>query len=58
MSTRVCKCGSEMQREYVPVSTQTMERLDNGFMPRSVERLADAPRLYKEREKQHNEPKD
>ena len=30
-------------------STQTMERLDNGIMPRAVERLANAEELHHDR---------
>lgn len=33
------------------MTTNVMEVLDNGLMPRKLERLADAQRLYKERSK-------
>ncbi len=44
-------CGSELDRNSQGPSTQVMERLDNGCMPKRVERLADAERLYRERSK-------
>jgi ribosomal protein S27E len=42
-------CGGVLARAPTGPSTQVMERLDNGAMPRAVERLADAERLYEER---------
>lgn len=46
----VCgKCGGEMARAPRGPNTQVVERLDNGAMPRAVERLSDAERLFKER---------
>jgi len=42
-------CGSMMRRDPRPPSSQVMESIDNGLMPRRVERLADAERLYKDR---------
>ncbi len=44
-----CPCGGELVRISKPPTSQVMERLDDGFMPRAVERPADAERLYKER---------
>jgi putative FmdB family regulatory protein len=37
------KCSAVMQRHANPPTSQTKERLDNGFMNRAIERL------YKER---------
>jgi hypothetical protein len=45
----VCSCGQELRRDTTGPSTQTKEILDDGFMPRSIERLADADYLIKER---------
>lgn len=45
------ECDSSMKRFVKPPSTNTVERLDNGAMPRAVERPADAERLYHERAK-------
>lgn len=47
----VCECGGTLRRTPRPPSTQTMERLDNGFMTKAVERLSEAPRLFHERSK-------
>lgn len=38
-----------MDREATGPSTQTMERLDNGAMPKALERLANAEELYADR---------
>ena len=38
-----------MERNPSGASSQAVERLDNGLMPKAVERIADAERLYKER---------
>lgn len=47
---RACpKCGTALRRDPRPPSTQVMESIDNGIMPRRVERLADAQRLFKDR---------
>ena len=48
-------CGSEMEREMNGPSARVVEKLDNGVMSRSVERLADAERLYKDRAAKHRE---
>lgn len=42
-------CGGTMRRAPKPPTTNVVERLDNGFMPRAIERPADAERLYHER---------
>lgn len=42
-------CGGTWQRDPTGPTTQKYERLDNGLMPRAVERPADAERLFKER---------
>lgn len=45
-----CKeCGSKLERLASGPSTQVMEKLDNGAMGKSIERLADAQRLFAER---------
>lgn len=44
-----CSCGAQFRRAATGPSTQKVERLDNGAMPRAVERLADAERLFKDR---------
>jgi len=49
---RTCEsgsCGAPLEREPKPASHQVMERLDNGIMPRAVERYAEAHRLFDER---------
>jgi len=43
------KCNETMERNPSGASSQAVERLDNGLMPKAVERIADAERLYKER---------
>ena len=42
-------CGGILIRTPNPPSTHTKEILDNGAMPKSLERFSDAERLYKER---------
>jgi hypothetical protein len=51
ISLQLCRtCGEKkMRRAPRGPSVQVMERLDNGAMPRAVERLADAERLYADR---------
>lgn len=49
------KCGGAVKRTPRPPSPFVKERLDNGLMPKVVERPADAQRLYKERSK--NDPR-
>jgi len=48
------KCKSPMKRNASGPTNQVYEQLDNGLMPRKVERLADAERLFKDRAK--NDP--
>lgn len=48
-ASKTCECGSEMSRSPSGLSSQTVERLDNGVMPKALERLADAERLYRDR---------
>lgn len=43
------KCQQPLKRAPAPPSANVVERLDGPFMPRAVERPADAERLYKER---------
>jgi hypothetical protein len=38
-----------VHREANPPSAQVMERLDNGAMPKVLERLADAENLFRDR---------
>jgi hypothetical protein len=47
---RPCQsCAGIMRRAPRPPTAMVVERLDNGLMPRAVERPADAERLYHER---------
>lgn len=48
-----CVCGALLQRDAQGPNTTVHEVLDNGLMPRSLERFSDAQRLYKERSKAH-----
>lgn len=43
------KCAGKLVRRPIAPSTHVKEKLDNGAMPKAVERFADAERLYKER---------
>jgi hypothetical protein len=49
---RCRECGGPLHRAGLGPSTQVVERLDNGLMPRALERLADAERLFEERERE------
>ncbi len=42
-------CGYTLRREPKPPSTRVVETLDNGVMTKRLERLADAERLFAER---------
>lgn len=42
-------CNLPAQRYFKGGSSKAMEVLDNGFMARPVERLADAQRIFQER---------
>lgn len=42
-------CGGILQRVARSPSVQIVETLDNGLMPRKLERLADAERIHEER---------
>jgi hypothetical protein len=42
-------CRTVMNREVQPPSTSVKETIDNGVMPKALERPADAERLHKER---------
>lgn len=45
-----CKeCGEEMVRDGTGPTSSVKEKLDNGMMPKAIERLSDAERLYHER---------
>jgi len=43
-----CACGGKLKREPKGTTTRTVEKLDNGAMPRAVERLSDIESLRKE----------
>lgn len=45
----VCLCGTTMTRTSKPPSSRVVETIDNGVMPKRVEKLIDAERLFKER---------
>jgi len=45
----LCECGQKMKRDPHPPTSRAIETIDNGFMPRAVEKLVDAQRLLKER---------
>lgn len=50
MSTNCTACGvGMMRRRATGPGARKVETLDNGLMPRAVERLADAERLTQER---------
>lgn len=44
-------CSAVLVRAPSAPSTSVVERLDNGHMPRAVERPAEAERLFRERSK-------
>jgi ribosomal protein S27E len=45
-----CKqCSTTLERDPTGPTQQVKERIDNTLMPRAVERLSEAERLYKER---------
>jgi hypothetical protein len=44
-----CKCGNKLEHQSKGPSTTMLERLDNGIMPRAVERYTDAEELFKKR---------
>lgn len=43
-----CTCGGACERSPNPPSTHVMETLDNGAMPRALERRQNAEELYRE----------
>lgn len=47
----VCSCGGAMIRAVGVPGVFVVERLDNGIMVRPLERIAEQPRLHKERVK-------
>lgn len=53
-----CDCGYSLRREPRPPTAQVMETLDNGVMTKRLERLADAERLFEERDQVNKKPKD
>lgn len=54
-ATQPCpECGSEMARDTQGPGLSVMETIDNGIMPRPVERLSEAPRLIAERNAAHD----
>ena len=44
-----CLCGGLLVKQAGAPTTQSMERLDNGAMPRAVERYTDAEQIMQER---------
>jgi hypothetical protein len=44
-----CSCTGELERTPRPPSARVTETLDNGVMTKRLERLADAERLFSER---------
>jgi hypothetical protein len=46
----VCKCGGNYKSETNPQAT-VYETLDNGIMPRKVERIKDVEEMVKQRSK-------
>jgi hypothetical protein len=52
LPTIVCeKCSVLMERAMSPPESQVKEVLDNGFMPKRIERFKDTESLFKNREK-------
>jgi DNA-directed RNA polymerase subunit RPC12/RpoP len=52
----LCECGGILRRNPRPPTSRTVERLDNGFMTKAVERLSEAPRLFHEHAKGKKSP--
>jgi hypothetical protein len=46
-----CECGDSMVRAPQPPTTTIKETLDNGCMPKAIERFSEAEELYKSRAK-------
>jgi hypothetical protein len=46
-------CAFTALREMSGATSKAMERLDNGFMARPVERLSEAQRIFAERAAEH-----
>jgi hypothetical protein len=44
-----------MVRDEQPPSVRVVETIDNGIMPKKVERLSEAERLFKERADQNKD---
>ncbi len=55
--TAKCQCGSEMVRAVSGPSATVKEKLDNGYMPRALERFSEAERLFRERASEAKVPK-
>ena len=51
-------CGYAMYRTPTGPSSQAKEILDNGLMPRAVERIANAEELFRERAKEVKETRE
>lgn len=49
VAQRCGACGGALTRDPRPPSSQAVETLDNGVMTQRLERLADAERLFAER---------
>lgn len=55
---QVCPtCSKPLKRTPKPASTSIMETLDNGLMPRKVERLANAEEIFHDRSQIENDPR-
>lgn len=46
-----CPCGGKVTRLPKAPTTKVVETLDNGLMPKKLERLSEAERIFKERSK-------
>ncbi len=49
LSKKACKCSGKLKRKARGITAQVNERLDNGSMPKAIERHANAERLWQER---------
>lgn len=51
-AVQLCKkCGAALERNVSPPTARVTETLDNGIMPRRLERLADAEQIYRDHAK-------
>jgi len=49
---QTCVCGERLERDPSPPSSHVREVVDNGMMPRAVDRFSKAEELYKNRAKE------